>query len=176
MARPDKADFTGASVTEGNFKIAHDALIDWLDALLGAVDSYIRLARGTDASRPAATEGGWLRWNTDSLVIDIAMASGLWHKMVTSIIDANWFMYLSTSVDQGIARFKSTHAGNVATIRVENNANDNVEVERTATHTIVRSSGTDPVRIEINGVAMFSIDGSGNVIAAGNITANSTPL
>jgi hypothetical protein len=174
MARPDKTLFTGASVTEGGFKTAHDQLIDWLDVLLGAVDDYIKVARGTDVSRPAATEGGWLRWNTDNSTLDISIASALWHKVVTSIIDATWKLRFDFN-SASLALFKSTAIGNIATVRVENNSGDFVEVERTADFTIVRSSGTDPIKFYIGATAVLSVDSSGNVIALGNITANGTP-
>ena len=175
MPRPTNGELTDATVTEGGFKLALNALNDWLGLMAGSVDDYVRLARGSNASRTAATEGGWLRWNTDNLVLDIAVASALWHKVVTSIIDATWALRFEYN-QAALALFKSTHAGSIATTRVENNVGDYVEVERTATHTIVRSSGTDPVRIVINGVTVFSIDSSGNMICTGNVSANGIPI
>ena len=179
MPRPTNGELTDATVTEGGFKLALNALNDWLGLMAGSVDDYVRLARGSNASRTSATEGGWLRWNTDNLVLDIAVASALWHKVVTSIIDTTWA--LRFEYDQAaLALFKSTHAGSIATTRIENNVGDYVEVERTATHTIIRSSDLTqqghPVRIEIDGVTVFSIDSSGNIICTGNISANGVPI
>ena len=173
MPRPDKTAFTAATVTEAQFKTAMDSLVDWLGLMCGAVDDYLNVASGTQASRPSATEGGWLRFNTDNNVLDITIGT-TWNKVVHSIIDTTWWLYFSTSLEK-VIRLKSTNASNIATSRIENNAGDYVDVERTAAKTIVRSSGTDPVEIIINGVTVFSIDSSGNVIALGNVTAYGSP-
>lgn len=173
MPRPANSSFTDASVTEGGFKSAHDSLNDWLGLMLGSLDTHVDIAGGAETGRPSATAGGWLRWNTTSSELDISIGT-TWRKLVWSVIDATWhFSSLATTTT--VALFKSSNAGNVATVRIQNNATDFVEVERQAAQTIVRCSGTDPVKIMINSVAVFSIDSSGNVIAAGNISANGTP-
>lgn len=173
MPRPDKLDFTDSSVTEGGFKTAMDSLIDWLETTVGSVDEYIKIARGVVSARPAAEDGGWLRWNTDDSVLNMSVGT-VWQKVVSSLVDATW--QLRFDFDQRyLALFKSIHTGNIATVGIMNNAGDYVEIERTATETIVRSSGTDKVKIVINGVTVFSIDSNGNAISKGNMIANGTP-
>lgn len=175
MPRPANSAFTDSSVTEGGFKTAHDQLNDWLGVLLGSVDTHIRVVRGTEASRPAATEAGWLRGNTDTGDLELTIGT-TWRKMVWSVIGATWHWYALAS-KRYMALFHSTDAGNIVTLRVQNNAGDYADFERSATALNIRISGTvDKVRIiDGTGTALFSIDASGNVIAAGNVTANGTP-
>ena len=171
MPRPTKASLTGASVTEGGFKTALDGLIDWLDILLGAVDDYIRLVRGTTASRPAATEGGWLRWNTDRTELEMSYGTS-WQQLVRSTVDATWKINFQTDQSSG-CRFINT-LGTDQKIQVEG-TNGSVILGVNTSEAQVSSSGTRPVCIYINAVKVLSVDSSGNVIALGNITANGTP-
>lgn len=170
MARPDKLDFTGASVTEGGFKIAHDQLIDWLDTLLGAVDDYLDLVSGTDASRPAATGSGWLRYNTDNNSIDVTVSS-VWKKLMISAIDATWSCLVEATVAT-IIKFKTTNVE--GRLEVECASAGNAGFGTDADEIFIKSTGTKPVRIWINGTPVFKLDSSGNLIVTGNVTANGT--
>ena len=86
----------------------------------------------------------------------------------------HWYAFTSKRY---VAFFKSTNGADISTIRVANNTGDYVDLERSGTAVNIRISGTtDKVRIiDGTGTALFSVDASGNVVAAGNVTANGAP-
>ena len=168
MARPDKTLFTDAAVTEAQFKSAHDQLIDWLDALLGAVDDYIKVASGTDLSRPSATGSGWIRYNTDNNTFDVTILSA-WKKLIVSGIDGTW-NYLIQSTSQSILKLSTTNTLGKFDVGCASAGDASFGVD--ADEIFVKSTGTKQFRIWINGVPVFKIDSSGNVTATGDITAN----
>lgn len=170
MPRPNKTDFTNASVTEGGFKTAMDGLVDWLDLLLGSVDDYIRMVRGTTAARPSATEGGWLRWNTDNTELEMSWGTS-WNQVVRSSIDATWKWNLESTTNINGLRVKGTGASQK--VRVEDNTTS-VDLQTSSANSNISSSGTRPFRILINGTPVFNIDSSGNLTVIGDVIANGT--
>ena len=170
MPLPPSTDFTGALVTEGNFKNNLTLMREWLAVQLGTVDTHIRLLRGPQTGRPTPTEGGWLRWNTTTSpeTADISVGT-TWKKLVISAIDGTWD-YLIDSTVSTIQKFKTSNAE--GRIEVECATAGNANLGTDADEIFLKSTGTKPVRIWINGVAVFKLDSSGNLIVTGNVTAN----
>jgi len=168
MPLPPSIDFTGSSVTEGNFKTNFTAMREWLATNLGELDTHIRLFRGTGATRPSATESGWFRWNTTTDDADISVGT-TWKKFIISSIDGTWSYLIDTTVAT-IQKFKTSNAE--GRIEVECATAGNANLGTDADEIFLKSTGTKPVRIWINGVAVFKLDSSGNLIVTGNVTAN----
>lgn len=171
---PAKATFTGATVTEGEFKTAFDNLIDFLDNTLGTVsgnsgEGYLNLSSGTTATRPASSESGWLRFNTDTNQYEVTNVT-VWDKLIKSTVDATWAVNLSASQTGGL-RTISTTANNE--FRVESTSG-NLTTGIVSGERYIKCSGTSPLRIYINNVAVIKIDSSGNFTTTGTITQKGT--
>lgn len=170
MALPPSTDFTGATVTEGSFKTAMTALRDFLDNAIGAVDTHIKLVRGAETGRPTPTESGWFRWNTTTDEADISVGT-VWGKLVISVFDGAWKYALEATVAT-ICKFNTTNAE--GRIEVECASAGNANLGTDVDEVFIKSTGTKPVRIHINGTPVFKLDSSGNLIVTGNVTANGT--
>jgi len=169
MPLPLKTNITGAAVTEGLFKTSMDALIDFLTQAIGTVDGYIKTVRGTTAARPSATEGGWLRWNTDRTEMEMSYGTS-WQEIVRSTADATWKWNIPVAQESAMRVISST---GLCKMRVESTVGS-AEIGVDADEAYLTSSGTRPLRIWINGVPVFKIDTSGNLTVTGTVTQRGT--
>jgi len=167
---PDKSLFTGAAVTEGGYKTSFDNMIDFLTNTIGITDGFLTLSKGTTALRPAATTGGFLRFNTDRNEFE-ASNGVVWDQLVRSIVDATYKYALSSTNANGL---KIVNTGtNDCHVRVEGNAGT-VDLGVDTDEAYLASSGVRPLRIWVNGVPVFKVDSSGNLTVTGTITQKGT--
>lgn len=172
MPIPNKTDFTGSSVTEGGFKTALDALIDFLGQAIGTIDGYLRIARGTTAAKPTPTEGGWFRWDTDLLEMEISYGTA-WQQLLRSTPDATWKWNLNVGNSiSGMRVFNASAAG--CKTRVEMAGGSYVEMGVDSDEFYLLTAGTKPFRIWINGAPVMKIDSAGNLTTIGTITQRGT--
>ncbi len=167
---PVKTDFTGSAVTEGGFKTAFDDMIDFLNNTTGAVDGILDISSGTTASRPAATEGGWLRWNTDRTELELSFGTA-WQQVVRSSVDATWYANLESVSNTNGIRHISTGVSNKLRVECTSGSGD---LAVALNEVYITSNDTRPFRIWINGTPVFKLDSAGNLIVTGNVTANGT--
>lgn len=167
---PAKANFTGASVTEGGFRTNFDDMIDYLNSVIGGTDSSVQVFSGTDASRPATTAGGWLRYNSTNHVMDVSIgATAAWNKLVHSSIDATWKWFLEVGQTSGL--MISNASGTDCKIGVDSTGGF-VELGVDTDEAYINSEGTRPFRIQIGGTPVFKMTSAGDLTVTNNLIGN----
>lgn len=167
---PTKSSFTAATVTEGGFKTSMDNLRDYLNNLFGSLDTIIKVVRGNTASRPAATDGGFIRWNTETTELEMSYGTS-WHQVLRGTIDATWKWNLECLTN--LNGFRNIGKG-ISNITRTECTSGYIEEGVNATEVFLKSSDTRPLRIHINGTPVFSINSTGDLTVTGTITQKGT--
>jgi len=173
---PPQGDFTDANTTEGEYKVAQDSLVEFLSNTLGTVsgtagEGYLALAKGTTVSQPAITSDGWLRFNTDRNKFEISnLTSTNWDELLCGTVNGTWANNIE--VDQtGALRVISSTTDCESAIE---STSGSVTVGVNATERYIKCTGTEPLKIYIDGVGVMKLDASGNLTVIGTITQQGT--
>lgn len=165
---PAKTAFTDDATTEGGFRTSFDSMIDYMSSVLGGTDNSIQVYSGTDASKPSATAGGWIRYNSTNKVMNFSIDT-TWHKFVHSTIDATWKWFLEVGQTSGL--MVSNASGTDCKMSVDSTGGF-VELGVDSDEAYINSEGTRPFRIQIGGTPVFKMVSTGDLTVTNNVIAN----
>lgn len=164
---PAKTDFTDNGTTEGGFRTSFDSMLDFITNIVGSKDGRVEVFSGTDGTRPSATEGGWIRYNSTNNVMDVSIST-TWHRLVHSVVDVTWKWFIETGQTYGFLVKNSS--GSSSILQVESSVGS-IRLGVDPDEGFIHSVGNRPLRVFINGVPTSIFKSDGSFIATGNVTS-----